>query len=69
MSKLKTDFGVSALLGTLIVIGAFTVIIIGLLTRQIDAGYIMVLIAGWVSGVISSYFIVKAQKETKHNKE
>ena len=72
MPKLKTDFGVSALLGTLIVVGAFTVIIIGLLTRQVDVAYVMVLLASWVSAVVSAYLVVKSAKESKtsqNNKE
>ena len=67
MSKLKADFGVSALLGTLVVVGAFTVIIIGLLTRQVDVAYVMVLLASWVSAVVGAYFVIKSVKTEQDN--
>lgn len=69
MPKLAKDFGVSALLGTLVVVGAFTVIIIGLFTRQVDVAYVMVLLASWVSAVVGSYFTIKSIKTEQNNKK
>ena len=63
--KLAQDFGVSALIAVLIVIGGFTTIIIGLLTKQIDAGYVMVVVASWVSSAATAYLTVKAVKTSK----
>ena len=68
MNKLKADFGVSALLATLIIIGSFTVIIIALITGKVDIDIILPMLGAWVGAVVASYFAVKINKESNHRR-
>jgi hypothetical protein len=62
MKKLVEDFGVTALFGTIILLGSFTVLITGLLKGAFDPPDLLVLIGSWVSGILTGYLLVKAGK-------
>lgn len=63
--KLLNDFGVSAWLGTLIIIGAFTIIGMGVKAGQIPFDILLPVLGAWVSAVITAYFVVKGVKSGK----
>lgn len=65
--KLFKDFGVSALLATMVVGGGLTYLIIGLVKGLIDVNYATIVIASWVSSALSAYLTVKAVKTSKNN--
>lgn len=61
-NKLSKDFGVSALIAVLVIIGSFAVIIIGLL-KELDTTAILPLIGGWVGSIVGSMFAIKSAKQ------
>jgi len=63
--KLIKDFGVSAWLGTLIIVGAFVIIGMGVRTGQISYAELLPMLGAWVGAVISAYFVVKGVKSGK----
>ena len=65
--KLRNDFGVAALLGTIILVGTFAILITGIVLGQITVPDIIPTLAGWVGVVLACYFVVKGMKE-KGNK-
>lgn len=66
--KLKQDFGVTALIFVLVIIGAFTIIGIGMIQGVLQPDNVLYVLSGWVAGILSSYGAVKATK-TGQNKE
>lgn len=65
--KLLKDFGVTALFGTLIIIGAFVVIVLGVISKQISYAEVLPMLGTWVGSIVTAYFVVKATKETKNH--
>ena len=63
--KLIKDFGVSAWLGTLIIVGAFVIIGMGVRAGQISYAELLPMLGAWVGAVISAYFVVKGVKSGK----
>lgn len=63
--KLRKDFGVSALFGVLVILGAFITIGIGLVKGQILVSDILPMLGAWVGMVLSAYFVVKGIKVGK----
>jgi hypothetical protein len=63
--KLLRDFGVTALFGTLIIIGSFVMLGLGLVNGDISASDILPMIGAWVGAVVGAYFVVKANKESR----
>lgn len=57
--KLSDDFGVRALFGTLIIIGAIGIAAGGIFTGKLDVTMAMQLVNGWVLAVIAFYFGTK----------
>ena len=68
MSRLTRDFGVSALIAVLIVVGAFTAIIIGILNGSISMTLILPMLGAWVGSATAAYLTVKATKTNIENK-
>lgn len=60
--KLKQDFGVSALIATIIAGGTFILIGIGLITHQITVADLLPYLGLWMMAVISAYLAIKAVK-------
>ena len=67
-THLIKDFGVSATIGSLVVIGSFATIIIGLL-KGIDISALLPLIGSLLGGVVNSVFGIKAAKQARQNGE
>ena len=67
MFKLKTDFGVTALLATLIIIGTFVIIGMGIKVGQVTYSEVLPMLGAWVGAVVAAYFVVKGVKETKNH--
>lgn len=63
--KLLKDFGVSAWFGTLIIIGAFVIIGMGIRAGQITFSEILPMVGAWVGAVVTAYFVVKGIKSGK----
>ena len=66
--KIIKDWGVSATIGSLVVIGSFTVIIIGLL-KGIDISVLLPLIGSLLGGVVNSVFGIKAAKQAQNGEK
>lgn len=63
--KLFKDFGISAWFGTLIIIGAFVIIGLGVKAGQVSYSEILPMLGAWVGAVVSAYFVVKGIKSGK----
>jgi len=63
--KLFKDFGVSAWLGTLLIVGAFVIIGIGVKTGQVTYSEVLPMLGAWVGAVVAAYFVVKGIKSGK----
>ena len=63
--KLKNDFGVTALLATLIIIGAFAIIGMGVKAGLVTYAQLLPMLGAWVGAVVSAYFVVKGIKSGK----
>lgn len=61
--KLVNDFGVTALFGTLIIIGTFTIMGIGVATDKVTFTELLPMFGAWVGAIVSAYFIIKSRKE------
>lgn len=60
--KLFQDFGVTALFGTIILLGSFAILIIGVVKDAILMTDLLPLLGSWVSGIASAYLVIKAKK-------
>lgn len=63
--KLFNDFGVTAWFGTLILIGTFALLALGLVKGMVSFSVVLPLLATWVGAIVSAYFTVKAVKTTR----
>lgn len=63
--KLRKDFGVSAWLATLIIIGTFTIIGMGVKAGQVSYSEILPMLGAWVGAVVAAYFVIKGIKSGK----
>lgn len=52
-------FGVPALFGTLIIVGSFVIIGIGVVQGKIDFNVLLPLIGAWVGSIVTAYFVIK----------
>jgi len=66
--KLRKDFGVTAWILTIVLLGSFILLGVGVTTGALDWQYLLPAVASWISGALAAIGILKAQKETK-NKE
>jgi|GEM_PF-4165577 hypothetical protein len=66
--KLKEDFGVTALFGCLIIVGAFAVILAALLKDKIEFESVFVAVSSWVGSIITAY-VLKAKTNGFGGKE
>ena len=62
MSKLTQDFGVTALFGTLVLVGSFSLLIVGVIKEAILFSDLLPLLGAWVSGIVTGYVVIKARK-------
>lgn len=62
MQKLLHDFGVTALFGTLIIVGSFAAIIIGVVTGGLSFDVLMPVLGSWVGAIVAAYFVIKSSK-------
>ena len=60
--KLLQDFGITALFGTIILLGAFTLLVIGVVKDAINMVDLLPLLGAWVSGIVTGYIVIKARK-------
>jgi len=60
--KLLKDFGVTAWFGTLIILGCFVIMGLGLAKEQIDFSDVLPMFGAWVGAIVSAYFVVKGIK-------
>lgn len=65
LPKLKSDFGVTALLATIVLVGSFALLIIGLVTSKITMGDLLPMIGAWVGSIVTAFFVVKGIKTDK----
>jgi len=63
--KLLNDFGVSAWLASLIIIGAFVIIGIGVRMGLVSYEILLPMIGSWVGSVVTAYFVFKGMKSGK----
>jgi len=68
MPKLFADFGVSALIAVIALIGSLVILGIGMMRGLIDPMWVAVIISGWGSSAISTYLVVKGVKTGQNNK-
>ena len=64
MMKLWNDFGVRALMGVMVVGGAFLVTGLGLWKGQLTFTQVFPTISGWVGIVIGAYFVAAATRSS-----
>ncbi len=67
-SRLVKDFGVTALLATIVVLGTFIILIIGLLQAKFDMDKLLYILSGWVGAVLGGFFTLKGSKMATGNK-
>uniref|UniRef100_A0A6H2A765 Uncharacterized protein n=1 Tax=viral metagenome TaxID=1070528 RepID=A0A6H2A765_9ZZZZ len=60
--KLLKDFGVTALFGTMVIIGVFALLFIGVSRDKIEFDQLLPIVSAWVSAIVGAYFAVKAVK-------
>ncbi len=60
--KLLQDFGVTALLCTLVVIFVFILLLMGVYNGALDFNQLLPILEGWVGGILSAVVIIKAKK-------
>lgn len=60
--KLKKDFGVTALFGTLIIIGVFVLLGIAVVGRQVSFSEVLPVLGAWVGSIVTAYFVIKGTK-------
>ena len=60
--KLANDFGVTALFGTLIIIGSFLLLSLGVIKELVNFKDLLTVLASWVSGIVTGYIVIKGQK-------
>ena len=58
-------FGLIGLFGTLIIVGSFYLLGVGVARGAVDFGQLLPLIGTWVGGIVSGYLVVKTVKTTK----
>ena len=63
--KLFQDFGVTAFIGTLVLIGSFALLIIGVVKEVIDPVVLVALVGSWVGSIVSAFFVIKSAKNNK----
>ncbi len=60
--KLWQDFGVTAWFGTLIIVGTFAIIGVGIYQGKVDIDLLVPMFSSWVGAIIAAYFTIKARK-------
>lgn len=65
LPKLNSDFGVTAFLATLVIIGSFALMIIGVVTGKAVIGDLLPMIGAWVGSIVTAFFVVKGIKTNK----
>ena len=63
MGRLKADFGVTAWVLTIVLLGSFILLGIGTATGQIEWQYLLPLVGAWVGGALSAIGVLKGQKQ------
>jgi len=65
MEHLSKDFGVTAFMATLVLVGSFSLLIVGVLKGLIDPVVIVALAGSWVGSIVSAFFVIKSAKNSK----
>lgn len=63
--KLFRDFGVSAWLATLIIVGTFAIIGMGVKAGEVSYSEVLPMLGAWVGAVVAAYFVIKGIKSGK----
>lgn len=67
LPKLKADFGVTALIATIVVVGTFLMIAYGMYRGMFDGKELLAVVSSWVSSVVTAFVVAKGIKISKGN--
>jgi len=59
------EFGIAGLFGTMIIVGTFIILGILVARDKVDPIVLLPTLSGWVSSIVTAYFVVKGVKSGK----
>lgn len=59
------QFGLMGLFGTLIIVGSFYLLGVGVTQGAVNFEQLLPLVGTWIGGIVSGYLVVKTYKSTK----